>query len=182
MLQPAQPELSEIRNFLLLQYPQTIESATLATPLIPALHAVIPGARVAAAASGVALDVLRNNPGLEKLVPTPNPLRELLAAANAIRRAKVFGRERYAVLLTMGNEPTRVILAALLSGGCNRVGFTFAPELASEHLRYDPRISKVANNLRILEALGHGPGLIEQLEANPALIEPAIGPSEEFHG
>jgi ADP-heptose:LPS heptosyltransferase len=174
IVHPRQPELSTIRNFLLLQYQTSLSAAIQATPLISALHAAIPDARVSAAASGIALDVLRGNPGLEQLVATPNPLHELLPAANAIRKAKIFGRERHAVLLTTGNEPSRVILAAVLSGSPTRVGFTLVPELASEYLHYDSRISEIANNLRIIEALGHGPALLEQLQANPALLEPSV--------
>jgi len=179
MLHPRQPDLADIRNFLLLQYPLALGTAIHATPLIAAIHAAIPGARVAAAASGFALEVLRNNPGLERLIPTPSPLRELLPAANAIRRANVFGRERYAVLLTTGNERSRVIVSALLSGAPTRVGFTLMPELAAEHLRFDPRLSQIANNLRILELLGHGPALLDQLQANPNLIEPQVFPSPQ---
>jgi ADP-heptose:LPS heptosyltransferase len=173
MVHPRQPDLADIRNFLLLQYPLALSTAIHATPLIAAIHVAIPGARVAAAASGVALDILRGNPGLETIVSTPSPLHEFLPAANAIRRAKPFGRERYAVLLTTGNEHSRIILAALLSGSPTRVGFTLAPELATAHLYYDSRISEIANNLRIIEALGHGPALLEQLQANPALLEPS---------
>ena len=174
MVHPSQPELSEVRNFLLLQYPLALGTAVHATPLIAAIHAAIPDARVSAAASGFALEVLRGNPGIERLIPTPTPLRELLPAANAIRRANVFGRERYAVLLTTGNERSRIILAALLSGSPTRVGFTLVPELAVETLRFDPRISQIANNLRILESLGHGPALLEQLQSNPGLLEPEV--------
>jgi ADP-heptose:LPS heptosyltransferase len=179
MVHPRQPELSTIRNFLLLQYPLALGTAIHATPLIAAIHAAIPEARISAAASGFALEVLRNNPGLEQLIPTPSPLHELLPAANAIRKAQPFGREHYAVLLTTGNERSRIILSALLSGAPTRVGFTLVPELAAEHLHFDPRISQIANNLRIIEALGHGPSLLEQLQANPALLEPQIFPAPE---
>lgn len=179
MLRPRQPELADVRNFLLLQYPLALGTAIHATPLIAAIHAAIPDARISAAASGFALEVLRGNPGLERLIPTPSPLRELLPAANALRKAKPFGRERYAVLLTTGNERSRITLAAMLSGAPTRVGFTVVPELAREHLRFDPRISQIANNLRILEALGHGPALLAQLNANPSLLEPQVFPSAD---
>ena len=174
MVYPPQPELADVRNFLLLQYPLALGTAIHATPLIAAIHAAIPDARVSAAASGFALEVLRNNPGLETFVSTPSPLRELLPAANALRRAKVFGREPYAVLLTTGNERSRIIFAAVLSGSPTRVGFTLVPELAAAHLHFDPRLSQIANNLRILETLGHGPALLDQLQSNPTLIEPAV--------
>jgi ADP-heptose:LPS heptosyltransferase len=179
MVHPRQPDLADVRNFLLLQYPLALGTAIHATPLIAAIHAAIPGARIAAAASGFALDILRNNPGLERLVATPTPLRELLPAANAIRRANVFGRERYAVLLTTGNERSRVILSALLAGAPTRAGFTLVPELAAAHLNFDPRLSQIANNLRILELLGHGPALLDQLQSNPSLIEPQVFPSTD---
>ena len=179
MVHPRQPDLADITNFLLLQYPQALGTAIHATPLITAIHAAIPGARVSAAASGFALDILRNNPGLERVVATPSPLRELLPAANAIRRANVFGRERFAVLLTTGNERSRVILSALLAGAPTRAGFTLVPELAAAHLTFDPRLSQVANNLRILELLGHGPALLDQLQSNPSLIEPQVFPSTD---
>jgi ADP-heptose:LPS heptosyltransferase len=179
MVHPPQPDLSDIRNFLLLQYQSALGTAIHATPLIAAIHAVIPDARISAAASGFALDILRNNPGLETLIATPSPLRELLPAANAIRRAKIFGREPYAVLLTTGNERSRVILAAVLSASPTRAGFTLVPELAAAPLHYDPRISQIANNLRILEALGHGPVLLDQLQSNPALLEPQVFPSAD---
>lgn len=179
MVHPRQPDLADIRNFLLLQYPLALGTAIHATPLIAAIHAAIPGARVSAAASGFALEILRNHPGLEALVPTPSPIRELLPAANAIRRAKIFGRERYAVLLTTGNERSRVMLSALLSGAPIRAGFTLVPELAAAHLNFDPRLSQIANNLRILELLGHGPALLDQLQSNPNLLEPQVFPSPE---
>lgn len=174
MVHPTQPDLADIRNFLLLQYPSALGVAIHATPLIAALHAAIPDARVSVAASGIALEVLRNHPGLERLVPTPNPLRELLPAANAIRRAKPFDRERHAVLLTTGNERSRIILSALLAGSPLRAGFTLLPELAAAHLRFDPRLSQIANNLRILELLGHGSSLLEQLQADSSLLEPVV--------
>ncbi len=179
MVHPTQPDLADIRNFLLLQHPLALGTAIHATPLIAAIHAAIPDARVSAAASGFALEVLRGNPGIETLVSTPSPLRELLPAANALRRAKPFGREPYAVLLTTGNERSRVILSALLSGSPIRVGFTLVPELAAAQLHFDPRLSQIANNLRILEALGHGAALLDQLQSNPSLIEPQVFPSPD---
>jgi ADP-heptose:LPS heptosyltransferase len=173
-LRPAQPELSTIRNFLLLQYPLALGTAIHATPLIDALHAAVPGARIAAAASGFALEVLRGNPGLERLVPTPSPLHELLPAVRALRTAHFFDREPYAVLLTTGNERSRIMLAALLGTSPTRVGFTLMPELAAASLHFDPRISQIANNLRIVEALGHGPALLDQLQRNSDIAEPRV--------
>ncbi len=176
-VRPRQPELSTIRNFLLLQYPLALGTAIHATPLIEGLHAAIPGARVAATASGFALEILRGNPGLERLVPTPSPLQDLIPSVRALRRARFFDRERYAVLLTTGNERSRVMLAAMLGCGPTRVGFTVVPELASASLHFNANVSQIANNLRIVETLGHGPALLEDLRRNPSLIEPRVFPS-----
>ncbi len=176
-VRPSQPPLAEFRNFLLLQYPLSLGTAVHATPLIAALHAAVPGARIAAAAHGFALDVLRGNPGLERVVATPSPLTDLGRVVRALREAKFFAGEPVAVLQTTGNERSRVMLAAALSGFPIRLGFTVVPQLSSAPLVFDKRISQIGNNLRLVEALGHGSALIGQLELNPELLEPQIFPS-----
>ncbi len=176
-VRPSQPPLSELRNFLLLQYPLSLGTAVHATPLIAALHAAIPDCRIAAAANGFAFDVLRGNPGLERVVATPSPLTDLRDAVRELRDAKFFAGEPVAVLQTTGNERSRVMLAAALSGFPTRVGFTVVPQLSSAPLGFDRRISQIANNLRLVEALGHGAALISQLERNPELMEPKVFPS-----
>jgi ADP-heptose:LPS heptosyltransferase len=162
---------------LLLQYPLSLGTAVHATPLIAALHAAIPDCRIAAAANGFAFDVLRGNPGLERVVATPSPLTDLRDAVRELRDAKFFAGEPVAVLQTTGNERSRVMLAAALSGFPTRVGFTVVPQLSSAPLGFDRRISQIANNLRLVEALGHGAALISQLERNPELMEPKVFPS-----
>ncbi|MBS1823593.1 MAG: glycosyltransferase family 9 protein [Acidobacteria bacterium] len=42
-------------------------------------------------------------------------------------------------------------------GAATRVGFALAPELYCAPLKFDGRQSQIANNLRIIEALGHTP-------------------------
>jgi ADP-heptose:LPS heptosyltransferase len=183
-LHPRQPDLPTIRNFLLLQYPLALGTAIHATPLIPAIHATIPGARIAAAASGFALDILRGNPGLEQVVATTSPLHDLLGAVRGLRKAAFFNGEPFAVLQTMGNERSRITLAAMLSGAHTRVGFTVVPELSAAPLIFDyatdhpyRHVSQIANNFRVIETLGHGNALIESLKTQPELIEPQVFPS-----
>jgi ADP-heptose:LPS heptosyltransferase len=178
-VRPRQPELSTIRNFLLLQYPLALGTAIHATPLIRGLHAAIPDARIAAAASGFALEVLRGNPGLERLVATPSPLHDIVGSVRALRQARFFDRERYAVLLTTGNERSRVMLAAMLGCSPTRVGFTVVPELAAASLHFDANISQIANNLRIVETLGYGRALLDELRQDSGLMEPQVFPSAE---
>lgn len=109
-------------------------------------------------------------------------MQEFLPAVRSLRKAHIFDREAYAVLLTTGNERSRIMLAALLAAGPTRVGFTLMPELAAVPLTFDPRISQIANNLRIVAALGHAPALLEQLQRDPDLpdpdlLEPRVFPS-----
>lgn len=179
VLSPKQPSLGEFRNFLLLQHPQALGTAIHITPLIPTLHASVPGARIAALAGGFAFDVLSGNPGLERLIATPSPLRDLRGAVRALRAANIFAGEPYAVLQTLGNERTLVTVSAMLGGARTRVGFSVLPALSTASLEFDPRFSQIANNLRLIEVLGHGEALHRALAEQPDLMEPQVFPSTE---
>jgi ADP-heptose:LPS heptosyltransferase len=174
-----QPTLSGLRNFVLLQYPLALGTAIHATPLLAALRAVLPDAHIAVAASGFALEILRGNPNLDRLVETPSPITDMRPAVRALRTAKFFPGKPFAALQTTGNERSRVAIAALRSGMHTRVGFTVAPELSAAPLTYDPRISQIANNLRLIEALGHGKTLLQRLQSHPNLLEPRVYPSPQ---
>ncbi|HEV2619086.1 MAG TPA: glycosyltransferase family 9 protein [Acidobacteriaceae bacterium] len=146
--------LDAARNFLLLQHPMALGPVVHATPLIPALRAATPGSRIAVAASGMATEIFANNPGVDCLIATPSPLTDLSGAISSWRRQNPFGRERFVALTTLGNERTRIGIAALASGASARIGFTEAPELYRAALRFDASRSVIENNLRIVEVLG----------------------------
>ena len=152
--------LSEIRNFLLLQHSTALGAVVHATPLITALKHAVPDCRIIVAASGMAVEIFRNNPGVEALITTPSPLRDLRGAAEALRRLNPLRSEAFATITSVANERTRVALQAFLSGAGNRVGFAITPELYRVPLEFDRSISLIANNLRIVEALGHKPAVI----------------------
>ncbi len=171
--------LAEIRNFLLLEHSLALGTALHATPLIAALRAVVPEARLIAAASGFGLGVLQGNPQLERLIAMPSPLADLGGAVRALRTARAFRGEPYAVLQTTGNGRTRITLAAVGSGGHTRVGFGVHPEMSAAALRFDPRASQIGNNLNIVKALGHGAALEAALAKEPSLAEPRVYPSEQ---
>ena len=177
LVTPKPPPLPDIRNFLLLQYPLALGTAIHATPIIPALHAAVPGAKIEAAASGFALEILQNNPGLQQLVSTPNPLKDFRGAVLALRRATFFHGEPFAVLQTSGNDRSTIGLAAMLAGLHPRVGFTTLPQLSAAPLELSKAIPRITSNLRVIEALGHGPALRDAKAANPDLIEPQVFPS-----
>lgn len=182
ILSPAALPLSAYRNFLLLQHPSALGTAIHATPLIRALHAAIPGSHVAATASGFSLDILSGNPQLERLIPIPSPLSDWRGASKALRTARPFGDEAFVALQTQGNERTLVAAAAMFGGVHTRVGFSVEPRLSAAPLQIDPSVSLIANNLRIIAALGHGEALDNALANQPDLIEPVVFPSERhFH-
>jgi ADP-heptose:LPS heptosyltransferase len=147
--------LPSIVNFLLLQYPGALGTAIHATPLIPALREAVPGCQITVAASGLALEVFRNNPGIDRLIETPSPLNDLKGAIASLRLQKPFRGETFATLTSVGNERTVVGLQGLFSGTTLRVGFTLVPQLYRVALDIDPLRSLIDNNLRIIEALGH---------------------------
>lgn len=151
----ARVALGEIKNFLLLQHSTALGAVVHATPLVAALKQAVPGCRIVVAASGMALEIFRDNRGVEAVVETPSPLKDLCGAAAALRRAKVFRGEAFATITSVANERTRVALQAVIGGAGNRVGFAIVPELYRVALEFDCEISLIANNLRIVSALGH---------------------------
>lgn len=176
---PAAPPLSDLRNFLFLEHSLALGTAIHGTPLVGVLKAVLPDARVVAAASGSGLGVLKNNPALERLVSMPSPLTDLRGAVRVLRSTPLFAGEPFAVLQSTGNLRTRVAAAAALGGGRIRVGFSVHPELVRAPLTFDGELSQIANNLRLVTALGHGQRLAEVLSASPSLAEPAVFPDSD---
>ena len=148
-------ELSSFRNFLLLQHARALGTVVHATPLIPALREAMSDCRIAVAASGFALEVLRNNPGIERLIETPSPLGDWMSAAQVLRRENPFRREDFVLVTPVGNDRTKIALQTLFAGAGARVGFTQVPALYRAAFEFDYTKSQIENNLSILPALGH---------------------------
>ena len=148
-------ELSSFRNFLLLQHARALGTVVHATPLIPALREAMPDARIAVAASGFALEVLRNNPGIERLIETPSPLGDWRGAAQVLRRENPFREGDFVIITPVGNDRTKIALQSLFAGAGARVGFTQVPALYRAAFEFDYAKSQIENNLAIVGALGH---------------------------
>jgi ADP-heptose:LPS heptosyltransferase len=148
-------ELSSFRNFLLLQHARALGTVVHATPLIPALREAIPDSRIAVAASGFALEVLRNNPGIERLIETPTPLSDWRGAVQVLRRENPFRGGDFAIVTPVGNDRTKIALQTLFAGAGARVGFTQVPALYRAAFEFDYTKSQIENNLEILPAFGH---------------------------
>ncbi len=147
------PPLRDVKKFVLLQYAPALGSVVHATPLVPALRAAVPDAEIVVCASGFAREIYRGNPGVDRLVETPDPTRALLPAVQAIRRA--LPRGAFATLTSISNERSAIALAAVLAGAKNLVGFTLVPQLYRAGFTFDFSLSQIANNLRLVQALGH---------------------------
>jgi ADP-heptose:LPS heptosyltransferase len=148
-------ELSSFRNFLLLQHARALGTVVHATPLIPALREAMPDSRIAVAASGFALEVLRNNPGIERLIETPSPLGDWRGAAQVLRRENPFRGEDFVLVTPVGNDRTKIAMQTLFAGAGARVGFTQVPALYRAAFEFDYAKSQIENNLAIVSALGH---------------------------
>ena len=153
-------DLRRIRQFVLLQYAPALGSVVHATPLVSALCAAVPEAEITVCASGFARELFRGNPAVDRLVETPDPNRELMAAARAIRGALPRHGD-FATFTTAGNERSAIGVAAALAGARNLIGFTLVPELFRQSFDFDYGLSQIANNLRLVEALGHTCGHFE---------------------
>ncbi len=171
--------LAQITNFLVLAYPRALGTAIHATPIVDALRASVPGARVVVAASGFAAETFRGHPGVEHLALTPNPVNDWRAAGRALRSETLFGGEPFVGLQLQGSERTPISLASMLGGVHRRVGFATQTALTEKAVPVDKSISLVANNLAIITALGHGDALRQAIAQDPEIAEPKLFPSPE---
>ena len=87
---PRKAAPSGLRNFLLLQYPDALGTAIHATPVVAALRAAVPEARIAVAAGGFGAEVFRNNPAVDLLLETAKPKNDLTAAVRDLRSRNLF--------------------------------------------------------------------------------------------
>lgn len=148
-------DLSHVRDFLFLQYEAALGTVIHATPVFEALRAVVPDAHiVVACAAPTVFEVLRHSPFIDRIVKTPDPYAHLFAAAVTLRRDVAAAAGPRAIITTAGSARIRVALLGMLAGGI-RIGFTSAPKLYAASLAYDPSQSQIANNLRVVDALGH---------------------------
>ncbi len=142
------------RNFLLPQFQLALGTVVHATPVVEALAAALPKAQIVVAGNHFAEQVYGGNPHLAAVLRMPSPLDDFRGALKAIRAAVPFAGEPYTTLLTTGNERTKITLWSALAAPSRRVGFAVVPELVHKHLQWDPALSQIANNLRLLPALG----------------------------
>ena len=148
-------QLNQVENFIVFQHASALGTAIHATPLFAALKHAAPKAQIAVVASGFSLDALRSNPNIDTLIATPSPLKDLKSSVQSLRHQFPFRKKSFVTLTPMGNERTLIAFQALFGGASERVGFTVEPTLFRIPMTFDSSKSQIANNLRLVEALGH---------------------------
>jgi ADP-heptose:LPS heptosyltransferase len=150
-----EPSPRDIKNFLILQHGKALGTVVHTTPLIAALREAVPGCRIVVVASGMSKEIYRRSPEVESVIDTPDPTKDVKGAMRALRGKKLFDGEPFCTLTPLGNERTTVAMQAAVAGTWLRAGFTVVPDFFALPLSFDPALSQIDNNLRIITALGH---------------------------
>lgn len=136
------------------------------TPLVQAIHAAAPGVKVIVATQGPGAATLRHHPGIDRLIEIEsNPVGSfgnVRSAAGELRArlAELKIAPDVVVQDASSRRSASALFAALLRLAPT-VGFGDAPALYDRFLSYDPGLSLIDNNLRIVGALGSRPRHLE---------------------
>jgi len=152
-------------NLLFLQYESALGAAALATATFAAIKSARPDLRIAVAASGLPLELLRASPHIEELIKTPHAVKSFWAALVFYLRAFSSRRRDFSYVITDISQARRKIAFLALSSGARfRIGLSPTPELFHVALKQDKRRSNLDNNLDIVRALG-----LDVITAEPAI-------------
>jgi ADP-heptose:LPS heptosyltransferase len=152
----------EARNILVLQYAKPLGSCVHMTPLYEALKRDGVPRCVVVAGCGLGLEVLRHSPYVDHLIQTPDPLRNLRAAAESLRghlRQLAFPPD--GCLTGLPDQRSRIaLLAALVCPGW-RGGYTVHPKLYHHPLFEGLELSQIQANLLLAELVGASSDALE---------------------
>lgn len=161
--------LRQARRFLIFQYETALGAAVNATPMFEAIRMIVPYAHVAVACSGLTYEILKYNPHIDAIYLTPHPqknyVRTILFFLNEIRKQR---NAFDCLVLDSSSRRFRLSLLALLTGVHCRIGLKHDRDLHHYSIDYDPNLSFLSNNLRIITLLGK----------NPEKTEPSVFYSE----
>ncbi len=176
---PHTADIASIRNFLLLPHYAALGPQVLLTAFLRALQASVPEARIALAAGSSVGELCRHAPEIERIVEVPSPVTDLFGCIRAVRAAKFFNGEPFAVALPIGTSSPMHRTVALCIGASAVVDLGGVPK-SSTSLAYDRQLSRIANDFRLISALGHEDALRARLREDPSLWEPRMHvPAEE---
>jgi ADP-heptose:LPS heptosyltransferase len=148
--------LRSARRFLFFHYETALGTAVHGTPFYEALRKAVPDAEVSVLANGIPFEVLKHNPHIDKLVPTPHPLKNWVTSLRFfLTKVRPCRADFDCVITDSGNGRSRLHVLALLSGVPCRLGFKVPWDFNHASLGYDENQSVLHNNLRLIELLGH---------------------------
>lgn len=145
----------KVRSALMLEYMLPLGSCIHMTPVYEAIKFHRPEITLTVATRGIGLQVLRHSPFVDHLIETPDPLRDVRAAARSLSlQLKQRELDPDCCLTGMPDQRTRVALVALLSCSGWRGGFTVHPGMYQKPLQILQGESQIANNLQLAALLG----------------------------
>lgn len=151
-----------IGSVLILEYMLPLGCCVHLTPLYEAIKRTRPEITVTVATRGLGASFLRHHRFIDHLIETPDPLKDILAAAKTLRR-ELSKRNIHPDCTFTGasDQRTRIALMGLLAGTGWRGGYTQAPRLYHRPIERNIDISQIANNLRIGALIGASADLLE---------------------
>jgi ADP-heptose:LPS heptosyltransferase len=148
-------EPEKVKQVLVLEYMLPLGTCVHLTPFFEALKLCRPDLAITVATRGMGSQVLRHSPNIDRLIDTPDPLKDLKAAVlflrGSLRRLKL---EPDCVLTGASDQRTRIALMGMFGSGGWRGGYTLKPALYQRPLEYDRSISLIANNLKLTRLFG----------------------------
>jgi ADP-heptose:LPS heptosyltransferase len=148
-------EPGRVKQVLVLEYMLPLGTCVHLTPLFEALKLCRKDIEITVATRGLALQVLRHSPYVDRLIDTPDPLQDLKAAVLFLRdRLRRLELEPDCVLTGASDQRTRIALLGVLGSSGWRGGYTVHSALYQRPLAYDPGLSLIGNNVRLAGLVG----------------------------
>jgi ADP-heptose:LPS heptosyltransferase len=148
-------EPEKVKQVLVLEYMLPLGTCVHLTPFFEALKLCRPDVSITVATRGMGSQVLRHSPYIDRLIDTPDPLKDFKAAVLFLRsRLRTLKLEPDCVLTGASDQRTRIALLGLLGSRGWRGGYTLKPALYRRPLEYDRTSSLIANNLRLAGLFG----------------------------
>ena len=148
-------EPEKVKQVLVLEYMLPLGTCVHLTPFFEALKLCRPDVAITVATRGMGSQVLRHSPYIDRVIDTPDPLKDLKAAVlflrGCLRRLRL---EPDCVLTGASDQRTRIALLGMFGSGGWRGGYTLKPALYWRPLEYDRSISLLANNLKLTGLFG----------------------------
>jgi ADP-heptose:LPS heptosyltransferase len=148
-------EPEKVKQVLVLEYMLPLGACVHLTPFFEAMRLCRPDVTITVATRGMGSQVLRYSPYIDRLIDTPDPLKDLKAAGlflrSSLRRVKL---EPDCVLTGASDQRTRIALMGMFGSPGWRGGYTLKPALYQRPLEYDRGISLIENNLKLTGIFG----------------------------